>query len=153
MSCADLLAIRVARRQIAIAAFDGLRLIYTQIHELPSDYLASRESARRFIDWAVASLKPKLVAVERMQGTNMRAADLHAVVLRSLARSPTTRATIDPNVVFSSFGISTPKQRAEVRAVARRIWPELSRRFIQPTALDAALLGLHLQVQMQFSDK
>lgn len=153
MRCIDLLAIRVARRQIAIAAFDGLRLSYTQIHELPGDYLASRESTRRFIDWAVASLQPRLVAVERMQGTNMRAADLHAVVLRSLGHSPTARATIESSVVFSSFGITTPKLRAEVRAAARRIWPELSRRYIQPAALDAALLGLHLQVQQQFSDK
>jgi hypothetical protein len=154
MNCIDLLAIRVERRRVAIAAFSGTRLDYVQVRELPSDRFLAARSARRFVGWVTEVFAPGVVVLEEQpMNTGPARADLYGVVVRQLRSSFSTRVHVYPAEIREYLGVPGPRSRTELREIGHRIWPELSNRLVNSAAYDAAALGLHLQMTSLFSLK
>lgn len=151
MSHTELLAIKVERRRIAIAAFDGIELRYVEARELSSCYDEARRTTRSFVAWAVVTLKPAAVAVETVDAAEgSRRANLHYIVMQTLVRFRISRISMPGEGVRRVFGVPALATRTAVRMSAQAIWPELPGQAFSPAAYDAAAFGLALQMGSLF---
>lgn len=142
----DILAVRIERRRIALAAFRGLKLDFADVRELSDNALDAAASTREYLVWAIEMFKPTAAAVERPTiRLDTRREYLANVAFAVLAGRPVSRVLIRPATVREAMGEPPLRSRREVLQVATALWPRLpgTRNL---AAYDAALLGLHFQM-------
>lgn len=148
-----LLTIHVERRRIAVALFSGLRLDYAQVRELSSRDDLARRSTRSFIAWLAETFEPEFAAVESLDvpdGTRRFA--LHRAVTSALRYSCVAQTEVGAAEVRAALGVPGIATKSELRVAAAVLWPDIAG-FNHPAVLDAAALGLHLQMTATLSDK
>jgi hypothetical protein len=141
-----LLAIRVSRRAIAAAVFVRLDLQRAVVRELPSKSALADLRAEVFMRSLLESFPESLVALEALpeaQETRQRALSLRVTQVVREEAVPLTE--LQPQEVLEAFSIPSGRNRAQVRAVLERIFPELPERFPNRAILDACALGLLVQ--------
>jgi hypothetical protein len=142
----DILAVRVERRRIAIASFRGLKLDFADVRELSDNEHEAAVSTRDYLAWAVETMKPSAAAVERPTvRPDTRREYLVNVAFAVFAGKPLSRVLIRPTTVREAMGEPPLRSRREVLQVATALWPRLPGTR-NPSAYDAALLGLHFQM-------
>jgi hypothetical protein len=146
-----LLAIRVERRTVAVAVFQGEQLEYTDVRHLSSARDKAVASTIGFITWMLEQFPIESVAIESLDssGEILRSVLLEALIAL-LHQWALPKWTIPKTEIFAAFGFPSLKSRKAVREIACSIWPVLSgtngKTFIQ----DAAVLGLHVQIERLF---
>lgn len=153
MNQIDLLAIRIERRRIAVAAFSGLRLDYAQVRELSSFEERATRSAREFTAWVAETLEPRFVAIEKVDAPDeARRSHLAFAVTRTIRFLPLAHTSVPAADVLDSLGAPPIPTKGRLRVIGALLWPELAGR-VHPAALDAAALGLHLQMTALLHDQ
>ncbi len=146
-----LISIRVERRTIAAAIFHGDHLEYTDSRQLSSAHNKAYVSALGFIDWLLARFSVESAALEAIpNGHEFQRRVLHEAISQDLRDRGLTIWEIPKVALLEGCGYPSLRFRDQLRQVATSIWPILegtrSKTFIQ----DAAILGLHVQVERLF---
>lgn len=147
----SLISLRVERRTIAAAIFQGDHLEYTDARQLSSAHDKALASALGFIDWLLARFSAESAALESIPNSHeFQRRVLHDAICHSLRERGLPIWEIPKIALLEGCGHPPLKFRAQLRQVATAIWPILedtrSKTFIQ----DAAILGLHVQVERLF---
>jgi hypothetical protein len=149
----QLLAIRVERRTIAVAVFDGIRLEGRRVLQLSSNPDRAESSAIGFIRRLLAEVDCTSAAIEpppRDQDV------LRAAIHRSLVSEIKSRGIslweISAQTLFGAFGHPALKNRPELRQVMLSIWPLSGLKATHWCALDAFAIGLFVQTERLFNN-
>jgi len=152
MSHSTLAAVRVTRKAASVAIFNRMHLEYARLRHLPTQAAKARETLHAFLGWATAQFNVEMIAVEKPDRTDaarveelMRTVEEHA----SGAAIPIWHA--GKMQVIESYAEPAPKTRTELREIAARIWPMLATKDSNPLDLEAAALGLYVQVEKLLS--
>jgi hypothetical protein len=145
-----LLAIRVERRTIAAAIFDGDRLDYTDVRHLSSNREKALGSCIGFINWLLEQFPLETVALETIPETDLQRKAFGSAVIQVVRDRGLPLWEVSKNELFLAYGHPALHSRRELREVIRGIWPVLAgsngKSFIQ----DAVALGQYVQIERQF---
>lgn len=147
----SLLAIRVHRRCIGAAVFQGTQLDYTERRQLGFNKDKALGSAVRFVNWLLDNFRVDSAALETVpDGQEMCRRNLSSLIEDTLRERLLSIHRIPRSEVFAAFGQPHLRSSTELRNVVTGIWPILkgtgSKVFIQ----DAVALGLHIQIERLF---
>jgi hypothetical protein len=150
LSHSRLLAVKIERRAIAAALFSGFHLEGRQVLQLSSVLSRAESSVAGLLRRLLRENDCQSAAVETIAGNGRRSA-LRAVIIEQCRDSETSVWDISPKLAFSCISLPAPKNRAAMRAQMQRIWPLGTLGPSQLSVLDAAALGLYIQVERLFS--
>ena len=145
----DLAAIRIERRAVAVAIFDGDRLKYPPIaRQLSSDPDKALGSAAIFINRIRDKCSFTNAAIEMLPpGCEAQRSQLAKIVTEVLTQRQVAIWQFAKAEVLAAFGHPPLRFRNEVREVISAIWPEVDGGFGSPLIKDALALGLFCQVE------
>ena len=146
-----LLALRIERRSVAAAIFQGDHLEYTQVRQLSSAKDKALGSAVGFINWITDHLPVDSATVEAIEiGEEFQRRTLHEAIMQTLRDRVLPAWMVSKKDLFAAYGYPPLKSRKELREVISMMWPVLAgangKTFIQ----DAAALGLYVQTERHF---
>lgn len=146
-----LISLRIERRTIALAVFDGMHLEHTDARQLSSARDKAVASAVAFVQWTLDHFPVESAACELIDGDNqILRRDLHEAVCATARERMLSVWEIPRIALYEAYGRPALESRNELRQVATHIWPVLAgthaRFFIQ----DAAVLGLYVQTERLF---
>ena len=143
-----LAAFKVERRTVAAAVFAGEHLEYAQLRQLASDSRKAESSAVGFAQWITDTLGIEVVALERVnQEPVSQRRTLTEAIVRSLGEEGIAAWRVQKIDLLSAYGIPALKTRQELRAIVHAFWPIVPAASIHGSTLDAAALGLYVQIQ------
>jgi hypothetical protein len=141
-----LIAITVQRRTIAVAVFDGLRLERALPHTLPSSELQAKNSAMLFLRRMLQTFPTNLVAVEVAPSNGTVRIKIQKHILTQLRSLSLPIQEVTEAEILSAYRVPALTSRMEMRCIASRILPVNSEGHLAQEALDAAIIGLCVQV-------
>jgi hypothetical protein len=145
-----LIAIRIERRTIAVAIFYGEQLEYTESRQLSSDNNRAFASAVGFVRWILSRFSAESAAVEAIAVGEYQRRLLHDGISELLRGQALPIWEIPKNALLDGCGHPPLKTRSELRRIATAIWPVLAGRRAKVFIQDAAILGLHVQIERLF---
>lgn len=148
----SLAAFKIERRRISVAVFVDERLDYAGSHHLPSLHAKALGSASRYVDWIIRSFRIEGVALEKSRPDPKTWKRKFTVeIISQLRAGGIPIFEIDKNLLLASFAHPPLRYRTQLRKVVSSIWPILRTRNQDIACLDAAALGLYVQIERMFS--
>ncbi len=146
-----LVAIRVERRAVAAAIFDGEHLEYTDSRQLSSSSDKALSSANGFLQWLLMHFAIESAALEAIpNGHEIQRRLLHDGLSEVLRERMLPIWEIPRTVLLEACGEPPLKTREELRQVATTLWPVIAGSHAKVFIQDAAILGLHVQIERLF---
>jgi hypothetical protein len=147
-----LVAMRIERRAIAAAVFNGPHLETVRIRHLSSRPEKAQASALSFIRAIAREFHVESVALELFPSRQ----EVHRAVLNRLIRQQVRDEGISlweigKKSMIASFAHPAPKTRSEVRKIIVKVWPHLNETREERPILDAIALGLFVQTERLFN--
>jgi len=147
----SLISIRVERRAVAAAVFRGDHLEYTDARQLSSDREKALSSAVGFVAWMLERFPVESAALEAIQnGHEIQRRVLHDAICQTLRDRMLPMWDIPKPVLLEGCGHPALRSRAQLREIATAIWPILAGTHAKVFVQDAAVLGLHVQIERLF---
>jgi hypothetical protein len=144
-------AFKCERRSIAVAAYVGDRLDYTQVRQLSSTEDRASASVVGFVNFVVTNLEIESAAVElSTAGAEVRRSQLTDTIIQTVRENSLPIWNVSKRELLEAFGHPALKSRKELRAVVRSIWPALGAGNGKNQILDAAAVGMFVQIERQF---
>ena len=148
-----LAAFKIERRQVSVAVLEHEKLDYSGSRQLPSIYSKAVESASAYVDWIRRDFFLDGVALEKVRpDPTTWKSKITIEIIRQLRNSGIPTFEIDKSILLSSFGHPPLRYRTQLRKVISSIWPILSTKEKDVACLDAAALGLYVQVEKTFAE-
>jgi hypothetical protein len=148
---AGLMSIRIERRAVAAAIFHGDQLEYTDSRQLSSTRDKAIASTIGFVNWMLARFPVESAALESIpNGHEFQRHMLHDAICRTLRERMLPIWEIPKLVLLEGCGQPPLKSRAQLRDVATSIWPVLAGTHAKVFIQDAAIVGLHVQIERLF---
>lgn len=147
---ADILAFRISRRAVAVAALDGEELTFCDSRHLTSGADRAVRAADRYVENLVTRFKPRLVALYAPTTSEGVTRTVTNLLTHTLQASGTSVRVIDRPSLFGAFGTTAPKDRRALHTTILDIWPryrELTAR-LQPYVADAAAAALVAEAEV-----
>ena len=146
-----LIAIRVERRAVAAAVFQGQQLEYTDAKQLSSARDKALASSVGFIRWMLERFATESAALESIpNGHEFQRRALHEAVCGVLRDRALPIWEIPKPALLAGCGHPPLESRSQLRDLATRIWPVIAGTHSQVFIQDAAILGLHVQTERLF---
>lgn len=147
-----LAAVKVERREVAAAVFEGTHLDYVQLRQLSSVHEKADSSALGFVHWIVITFDTESVALEEVDAKyETRRKVLAGLIGDSLRQSSIFVWKVRKRELFPAYGMPPVKSRREIREVVRSVWPILDEGKRNLAILDAVALGLYVQTERLFA--
>jgi len=147
----SLIAIRIERRTVAAAVFNGDHLEYADSRQLSSDRDRAVSSAVGFVVWMLNRFPAESAALETIPiSDEIQRRVLHDEICQELRERALPVWEIPKVTLFQSFGHPALRSRTELREVATQIWPVIEGNHAKLFVQDAAVLGLHVQTERLF---
>ena len=148
----SLAALSIERRTVALALFTNGRLSGISIHHLPIQPAKASHSLAGFLNSSFDLHHIQNVALEQSSsGHSDRAKVLRGVAIDAIRQAGIPLIEVSVNDLLSSYAHPALRKREQLRRIARSIWPSLNNARATHSAQDAALLGLHTQVERLFA--
>ena len=148
---ASLISIRIERRAVAAAIFHGDQLEYTDSRQLSSTRDKALASAIGFVNWMLSRFPVESAALEAIpNGYEFQRHALHDAICQSLRERFLPIWEVPKIVLLESCGQPPLKSRSQLRDVATSIWPVLAGAHAKVFVQDAAIVGLHVQIERLF---
>ena len=152
MSHPTLVAVRLTRKAASVAIFNRTHLEYARLRHLPTSTAKARQALQAFLSWATAQFNVEMFAVEKSDRIDAaRVQELTRAVEEHASRAAIPVWHAGKMQVIESYAEPAPKTRTELRTIAAGIWPMLATRDNNPLDLEAAALGLYVQVERLLS--
>jgi hypothetical protein len=147
----NLASFKIERRRVSVAIFQDDRLDYTAIRQLPSLYAKALESATRYVYWVTRSFSIESAALEKNQSDpNTWRSKFTVEIIKQLRDAGVPVFEISKDELLASFAHPPLRYRTQLREVISSMWPILATKDNSASLLDAAALGLYVQVEKIF---
>lgn len=147
----NLISIRIERRTVAAVIFIGDQIDYTDSRQLSSTREKALASAVGFINWILARFPVESAALETIHnGHEFQRRVLHEAICRTLRERFLPIWEVPKAALLENCGQPPLKSRAQLRDVVSSIWPVLAGTHAKVFIQDAALVGLHVQIERLF---
>ena len=151
MTDQKLAALAVERRTVAVAFFRNSHIEDMLIRHLPADLPRAVNSLSVFLNQVLERNSIEHFAFARPTETaSERQRQLSDVCIERARAVGVPFVEVNDADLFAAFGHPALKRREQVRMVGKMIWPSLDSKAATRSAVDAALLGLHAQVERLF---
>jgi hypothetical protein len=148
---ARLMAVRIERRTVAAAIFQGDHLEYADARQLSSARDKAVASAVGFVNWMLARFPVESVALESIPNDGeFQRRVLHDAICSALRERATPIWEIPKAVLLEGYGDPPLKSRQQLREIATSVWPVIAGTRAKVFIQDAAALGLHVQIERLF---
>jgi hypothetical protein len=145
------MAIRVERRAVAAAVFQGDHLEYTDARQLSSVHDKALVSAVGFANWMLARFPVESAGIESIPGAaEFQRSLIHHAICETLRDRLLPIWEIPKAAILEGYGHPPLESRRQLRVIATSIWPILEGTRAKLLVQDAALLGLHIQTERLF---
>jgi hypothetical protein len=145
-----LAAFKIFRRLATVAVFRGRHLEFIDIHHLSNVPKIAGDTLDRFIGWTVENFHPDTGALAMDEDEDHpRAQLLTDAAERKLLASGVPIWKVNDAQLLVSYGVPALTQKQQLRRTAQRLWPYVPAQ--HSVALDAALVGLYVQVERLLS--
>ena len=146
-----LLAFKVERRVIGAALFRSRHVEESEKRELSADPDKAGRTLDHFLRTTIERLRPELAAIETPPaGIATRRSALTGRARLLLRELGVPVVEVTKQDAFEAYSVPACRNRTELREVGSRLFPAVSHTTTK-TPLDAALVGLLIQVRMQLS--
>lgn len=147
----NLASFKIERRRVSVAVFVDERLDYTASRHLPSVYAKALDSASRYVDWVRRTFRIESAALEKSQSDPKTwKSKFTREIIRQLRDAGVPIFEVRKDALLASFAHPPLRYRTELREVVSSIWPILATKDNNASLLDAAALGLYVQVEKIF---
>ncbi len=144
-------SIRITRRVVSIAVFDGTHLEYVKARHLASDYEQAEQTVLGFLDWVISNFNMTTIAMEDENIDEAhRTYRLIKAVTDKLREDGVSIWKVLNGELFMAFGHPPLESRFQMRQVAVQLWPTLDSAEEPDITLDVVALGFHVQVERLF---
>jgi hypothetical protein len=148
MGNGKLMAIKVERRIVAATVFIGLQLDYTQVRQLSSSQAKAESSALGFVHWLAGMFDIDSIAIEvHTADPLVRKVALTRVIMESLRSTGVSVWEASKEELFLAYAIPPVETRKQLRGIVASFWPILEDEELSGPLMDAAALGLYVQIQ------
>jgi hypothetical protein len=146
-----LASFKIERRRVSVAVFVDERLDYTASRHLPSIYAKALDSATRYVDWIIRTFRIESAALEKNQSDPKTwKSKFTKEIIGQLRDTGIPIFEVRKEVLLGSFANPPLRYRTELRKVVSSMWPILATKDNSAALLDAAALGLYVQVEKLF---
>jgi hypothetical protein len=147
-----LAGIRIERRGVGAALFTGAHLESVRFRHLSSKPIKAEASASGFIRSLIQEFHIESAALETAPvHQEIQRAMLTQAVSRQLRADGTSIWEVSKQTVTAAMAHPPPRTRRKVREIIQQMWPQLSPKRGQVSALDAVALGLFVQTERLFN--
>lgn len=147
----NLASFKIERRRVSVAVFVDERLDYTASRHLPSVYAKALDSAGRYVDWVIRNFRIESAVVEKNKSDPKTwRSKFTREIIRQLRDSGVPVFEVTKETLLVSFAHPPLRYRTELREVISSMWPILATKDNGDSLLDAAALGLYVQVEKIF---
>jgi hypothetical protein len=148
-----LAAIRVDRRAVGVAVFNGDHLTYAQARQLSASPGKAISSAVGFIERIMRQFEVKSAVIEAIpNGDERHRKALQEAIVGALADDEINAGEVSKAELFEAFAHPPVNSRRKLKEIASRIWPILDEQSGGPWTHDAAMLGLYVQIETAFDN-
>lgn len=145
-----LAAFKIFRRSATAAIFSGQNLQFVDIRHLSNVPKVATETLERFIDWIVHNFNPQTAALASDEDEgHLRTKLLTDAAEHRLLQSGIPIWKVAESELLRSYAIPALTQKQDLRRIARAMWVYVAEQ--HEPALDAALVGLYVQVERLLS--
>jgi hypothetical protein len=146
-----LAAIRVDRRAVAVAVFNGDHLTHAQARQLSASPGKAISSAVGFIERIMRQFDVKSAVIEAIpNGDERHRKVLQQAIVGALADDEINAGEVSKAELFEALAHPPVTSRKELKVIASRIWPILDEQPGGPWTHDAAMLGIYVQIEVVF---
>lgn len=147
----NLASLKIERRRISVAVFVDERLDYTATRHLPSVYAKALDSATRYVDWITRTFTIEGAALEKNHtDPNTWKSKFTKEIIGQLRDAGVPIFEVSKDALLGSFAHPPLRYKTELREVVSSMWPILATKDNNASLLDAAALGLYVQVEKIF---
>ena len=144
-------AFKIFSRTATAAIFSGRNLDFIDIQHLSNVPKTAMETLDRFIGWIVENFRPQLAALAMDEDEDhSRVQELTDAAAQNLLASGVPIWKVSDRQLLEAYSEPALSQKHEFRRIARAMWPYVAEQHVP--ALDAALVGLYVQVERLLSD-
>jgi hypothetical protein len=148
----NLAAFSAERRIAAVALFRGTQLEDTRLRHLPIESAKAMGSVRELVTRTLEDYRPEFVAIS---APSMKAGDrvrAFCDAVKEIADNLGIPAeVVDDITLRQAYGHPPLTRKEHVRRAGRAIWPVLNDTKSRRAVVDAATVGLYLQIERLFS--
>jgi hypothetical protein len=151
-SSGRLLAMKIERRSIAVAVFNNQQLEFHDLRHVPSQPDKAEATVLGFVRWVLTSFELESAALERMtNGNEIRRSALNKAVVELLRASAMPVWEVAKKDLLGGFSHPALGSRRDLRQMAASLlWSQFHTERPDEHELDAAALGLHVQIERLF---
>ena len=147
----NLAAFKIERRRVSVAVFVDDRLDYTGTRQLPSLYAKANDSATRYVDWIRRAFEIEGAALEKTHSDlKTWRSKFTKEIIAQLRDNGVPIFEVEKESLLASFAHPPLRHRTGLREVVSSIWPILATKDQSASLLDAAAMGLYVQVEKLF---
>jgi hypothetical protein len=146
-----LAAFSIERRAVCFTLFRQIRLEDVLLRQLPPDEIKAASLITGFLNQVLErdEIGYFAFATPPDRASN-RHRQLYAAGLAEVRTKGIPYIEVPESDLLSTYGHPPLKRREQLRKVGRTIWPALNSKPASRAAVDAAVLGLHVQVERLF---
>jgi hypothetical protein len=142
---------KIFRRAATVAVFTGRNLDFVDIHHLSNVPKIASEALERFVGWIIENFHPQMAALAvDEEDRQPRAQMLTEHAERYLLSQGVPICKVTDGQLLESYAVPALTNKHDLRLIGHAMWPYLAARHVP--ALDAALIGLHVQTERLLSD-
>lgn len=141
-------AVQISRRQVAMALFEGERLQHTEMKSLAAVKDKAEQTVIGFVRWILTTLEPELLVLPKFATEGGTIVDrLSAAAAATSQKEGVPVTHISTEELFNAFGMVPLKAKRQLHVVAGTVFPFLNNKHWRCVVLDAAAMGLLVQVR------
>jgi hypothetical protein len=148
MADLTLAALGMERRTVSLALFTKAHMEDVIVHHIPAEMEKALNAFSGFLSRTLEFHTIEYMALARLPpATSSRLQRMHEICLEILHRHGIPYIQIPASDLFACYAHPPIAHKDHLRKVGRAIWPMLNAQRSPRSSIDAALLGLHVQVQ------
>ena len=143
-----LAAISIERRAVCLTLFRQVQLEDVLVRQLPADEVRATNAVIGFLNQVIEREQVGYVAFIKPPGSvSSRYRQFYSASVQVIRAKGIPCIEIPESDLFSAYGYPTLKRRDQLRKIGRTIWPSLNSQTVTRASVDAAVLGLYVQVE------
>jgi hypothetical protein len=147
-----LAAFTIERRAVCFALFQQVQLDDVLVRQLPADEGRAATAVIGFLNQMIERDEAGYVAfISPPDSASARYRQLYEVSIQVIRARGIPCVEVPESKLLAAYGYPSLKRREQLRKVGRTIWPSLNSKAATRAAVDAAVLGLHVQVERLFN--
>jgi hypothetical protein len=143
-----LAAVSIERRAVCFTLFRQLQLEDVLVRQLPADEVKATNAVIGFLNQVIERDQIGYFAfIKPPDSVSSRYRQFYSASLQVIRAKGVPCIQISESDLFSAYSYPPLKRRDQLRKIGRTIWPSLNSQTVTRASVDAAVLGLHVQVE------